>query len=121
LAAPTTRDTGRKDSAHTTELLDRYLPKTAPAYLVLNSKDPRRAIEYWRSALQILVDNQFLARAGEAARTLDDMRQDLPRQDWQDQWLDEAVDLKPGVRMQDAVQACADALPVPFHVHSVQP
>jgi hypothetical protein len=96
------------------ELLDRYLPKTAPAHSVLNSKDPRRAIEYWRSALQILVDNQFLACSGEAARTLDDMRQHLPRQDWQDQWLDEAVNLTPGPHMEEAVQACANALPVTF-------
>lgn len=93
------------------ELLDRYTPKAAPPSEILKSRDPRRAIEYWHGALQILVECGFLAREGEATLSSDAMRQRLPRQEWQEQWLRETVELRPGAKMQGAVQSCAQALP----------
>ena len=94
------------------ELLERYTPRTATPSEVLGSKDPRRAIEYWQGALQILVDCGFLEREGEAKFTYQQLRDALPRQDWQQLWFNQTVDLRPGPQMREAVQACADALPV---------
>lgn len=94
------------------ELLDRYTPRTAPPHEVLQSVNPRRAIEYWHGALAILIDNGFLAPEGEAAWSYKEMRDRLPRQEWQKHWLDETVDLRPGPKMQPAVATCAGALPV---------
>ncbi|HEX8465539.1 MAG TPA: hypothetical protein VF627_13055 [Abditibacterium sp.] len=104
-------DGGLKPSRR--ELLDRYTPKAAAPRDVLSSINPRRAIEYWHGALQILVENGFLAREGEALLSYKAMRERLPRQDWQEHWLDESVELRPGARMQPAVLSCANALPAP--------
>jgi len=93
------------------ELLDRYTPKTAPPDEILNSKDPRRAVEYWHGALQILTDNGFLEREGEGALSLQEMRAAISGYRWQTKWLDARVDLRPGSAMRGAVQACAMALP----------
>lgn len=93
------------------ELLDRYTPKAAPPVEVLRSGHPRRAIEYWNGALQILVECGFLMKEGEAALSLNEMRHKVPRQEWQEQWLNENVELRPGPAMREAVQSCANALP----------
>ena len=93
------------------ELLERYTPRTAPPLEVLNSGHPRRAVEYWQGALQVLIDCEFLAKEGEAALSYQEMRDALPRQEWQNHWWNGAVDLRPGPQMRDAVQSCADALP----------
>lgn len=95
------------------ELLERYTPKAAPPGEVLGSNDPRRAIGYWCGALQILTDCGFLAREGEAALSYEAMRERLPRKEWQNLWLDEKVELRPGTMMRGAVQSCASALPNP--------
>ena len=94
------------------ELLERYTPRTAPPAEVLASINPRRAVEYWQGALQILVECGFLEREGEAKLSYSEMRDALPRQEWQQLWFDQTIDLRPGPRMREAVQACADALPV---------
>ncbi len=94
------------------ELMERYTPRTAPPLEVLNSINPRRAIEYWQGALQTLVECEFLAHEGEAGLTYQQMRDALPRQEWQNGWWNGTVDLRPGPRMREAVQSCADALPV---------
>lgn len=94
------------------ELLERYMPRTAPPLEVLNSNHPRRAVEYWQGALQVLIDCGFLAKDGEALLSYQEMRDALPRQDWQDGWWNGTVDLRPGPQMRDAVQSCANALPV---------
>ena len=94
------------------ELLERYTPRTAPPMEILSGNDPRRAIEYWQGALQILVECGFLEREGEAKLSYQEMREALPRQEWQQLWFNQTVDLRPGPQMRDAVQACADALPI---------
>lgn len=93
------------------ELLDRYTPKAAPPMEILQGSHPRRAIEYWHGALEILVDCGFLAREGEAALSLKAMKSTVPRQDWQENWLGALVELRPGSAMSEAVQSCASALP----------
>lgn len=77
------------------ELLDHYAAKVAPYEEVLSGNDPARAIKYWCDALHILVDNGFIERSGEAACDAKEMRQALPRQNWQDAWLDSIVDIEP--------------------------
>jgi hypothetical protein len=94
------------------ELLERYIPKTAPPNEVLQSVNPRRAIEYWHGALQILIENGFLAPEGEGALSLGEMRAAMVGYRWQTKWLDARVDLRPGPKMQPAVATCAGALPV---------
>lgn len=93
------------------ELLERYTPKTAPPHEVLGGKNPIRALEYWHGALHILVESGFLAHEGEAALSRAEMRAKLPRQEWQETWLNESVELRPGFKLQLPVQACASALP----------
>lgn len=43
------------------ELLEHYSPKVSPPSEMLNGPNPRRALDYWCGALQILVQNRFLA------------------------------------------------------------
>jgi len=94
------------------ELLTHYAPKIADPLQVLRGSDPQRALMYWRGALAILCDQGFLAKEGEGALSLADMKAARPRYEWQDPWLDEHVDLRPGPDMRPAVQASADALPL---------
>ncbi len=87
------------------ELLARYTPKTAPPLDVLSGNDPLRAVEYWRGALQMLVEAGLLSADGEAALGRDEMRQALRRYEWQEPWLDARVPLAPGPRMAAAIRA----------------
>ena len=94
------------------ELLLRYMPKKADPTNVLNSKNPSRALEHWRSALQILKERGFVADIGEAAHpNIEHLTQVESRQAWQDAWLNEEVAIWPGPKMQPPVQQCADKLP----------
>lgn len=94
------------------ELLSAYTPKITPPEEVLGGKNPRRALDYWSAALQLLADEGFVAKSGEATRTAREVGSALPRYFWQDGWLDEPVDLLPGPKMEEAVQRCAHNLPV---------
>ena len=86
------------------ELLNTFVAAEGHYTDVLASKNPRRVLDYWRSALSILADGDvaFLANSGEATAKA----QDLPRQGWQAMWLKEQVDLRPGPEMEAALQAC---------------
>lgn len=95
------------------ELLAAYTPKIAPPEEIFRSKNPRRALEYWRGALQILVEEGFLAKSGEAMRTESEISRELPRYRWQDVWLDTPVTLMPGDLMEATVRRCAENLPIP--------
>jgi len=99
------------------ELLDRYKPATAPVTEVLQSPNPRRAVEYWAGALQILVSAGFLAKEGEAALTLQQMRMKMPRKEWQGEWLSGRADLRPGLNMRDPIRHIAASLPTPRPVN----
>jgi hypothetical protein len=93
------------------ELLDHFTAKVNPYNEVLASNDPRRAIDYWCDALQILADGGFIERTGEAAITAKQMRAALPRQNWQRQWLDQTVNIEPGAEtLKPAIEERTKAL-----------
>ena len=94
------------------ELLTAYTPKIAPPEEIFASKNPRRALEYWRGALQILVEEGFIAKSGEATRTEQQMVSHLPRKGWWEVWINESIELHPGPAMETAVRRCAENLPV---------
>ena len=73
------------------ELLTAFEPAKSPPLQILYSDAPRRAIEYWRAALRLLVDCGLLANNGEAKTAR------KPKgYSWQEAWLNEKVDLQPG-------------------------
>lgn len=90
------------------ELLTLCPPKLSPPLVILGGNTPGRAVEYWHDALQILVDNGLLNNSGEAKRSLSDMKSTLPRQDWQEGWLNEQVDLRPGTELQPTMIALSE-------------
>jgi hypothetical protein len=95
------------------ELLDHYAAKVAPYEEVLESGKPGRVIDYWCGAMQILADEGFIERSGEAAISAKTMRDALPRQNWQDAWLDEAVNIAPSAAMRAQIEERIKALPAP--------
>ncbi|RYZ74050.1 MAG: hypothetical protein EOP09_00990 [Proteobacteria bacterium] len=92
------------------ELLERYPPKTGTVQEVFESGNPRWAIDYWCGALAILVERQLLEYSGEATLTSKEIRAKLPRQGWQNIWLDEKISLTPGAGMKDAITERMKAL-----------
>jgi len=92
------------------ELLTTYTPKSKTPLEVLNGANPKRAIEYWRGALQWLVDIGYLEPYGEAAISKEEA-QKHPRYNWQQDWLKATVSLKPGPRMVAGVAARAANIP----------
>ena len=95
------------------ELLTHYVPRTGSVEDVLNSPNPRRAVEYWAGALEILGNSGFIENSGEAVLGYDAMRAALTRQDWAKEWLDGTTDLRPGVAMTETLKQISRALPVP--------
>lgn len=91
------------------ELLTVYPPKVAPLEEILESNNPRRALGYWHSALEILVEKGVLDSSGEAA--IQNSRIVLPRQGWIEPWCVEQVTLAPGSALKGAVERCARNLP----------
>lgn len=92
------------------ELLERYPPKTGRVGEILESKDPRHAIDYWCGALAILVESGFLDASGEALMTAETMRESVGRQEWSEEWLDETIEVRPGARIVDVVRDRMNAL-----------
>jgi hypothetical protein len=68
------------------ELFERVRPDPNP-FEILLSTSPKRARTYWDAAETMLVDVQFIAKPSVAKK--------WARQDWQDAWLDEPLDLRP--------------------------
>ena len=101
-AAPAIQPTRR-------ELLTRYTPKKNPPLDLLASSNPQRAVKYWRDALAMLVQSGFLSGDGEPARGVADMLKPFGRKGWQEAWLDERVDLRPGAAEMDALRERASA------------
>ena len=95
------------------ELLERYPPKTGTVFEVLTGPNPRYAVEYWCGALKILVENGIVESSGEAAISYEEARQNLPRQDWAESWLDAQIEIRPGELMAPAIAGRAVALPAP--------
>jgi hypothetical protein len=93
------------------ELLSHFAAKIAPYDEILASDNPRRAIDYWHSALQILADEGFIERTGEAAITPKEMRDGLPRKNWQAGWLDQSINIEVGAKTKPAFEIVLNALP----------
>ena len=74
------------------ELLDRLPPKIAVPEEILSSSNPSRAVDYWRGAMQYLVEQGILSPEGEAT---DCKTKQYPRQGWKTLWLNEPVYLTP--------------------------
>ena len=92
------------------ELLSAHPPKVAPLEEVLNSNNPRRALDYWHGALTILVEKGVLDNSGEAAILPSQVV--LPRKGWTGAWCDERVSLVPGSALKTSVERCANNLPI---------
>jgi hypothetical protein len=86
------------------ELLSHYAAKIAPYDEILESNDPSRAIDYWCGALQILADEGFIERTGEAAMSAKEMRAGLPRKNWQALWLDQSINIEVGTKTKPAFE-----------------
>jgi hypothetical protein len=93
------------------ELLSHFAAKIAPYDEILASDNPRRAIDYWHGALQILADEGFIERTGEAAITPKEMRDGLPRKNWQAGWLDQSINIEVGAKTKPAFEIVLNALP----------
>lgn len=93
------------------ELLDHFAAKIAPYEEILAGNDPQRAIKYWCGALQLLADDGFIERIGEAAINAKQMRDGLPPKGWKDIWLDQIVNIEVGAKMKEAFTARVKALP----------
>ncbi len=94
------------------ELLDHYTAKGAPYEEIIESNDPARAIDYWCGGLQILANEGFIERTGEAAISAKEMKNSLPRKNWQNLWLDQMVNIEPSLaKLKPEVAERAKALP----------
>lgn len=93
------------------ELLNHLAAKIAPYDEILESPNPSRAIDYWCDALQILADEQFIERSGEAAITAKEIKSALPRKNWQKLWLDQTVSIEPGAKTKPVFEKVLTALP----------
>lgn len=103
--------TGAAPAIHPTrrELLTRYTPKKNPPLELLTSSDPKRAVKYWRDAIAMLRERGFIAHEAEATRTVAQMLEPFGRKGWQNDWLNERVDLRPGPLVIDAIRERAAA------------
>ncbi len=93
------------------ELLTHYAPRTGSVEDVVNSNDPRRAVQYWASALEILAEVEFIEKSGEVTLGYDKMRAGLGRQDWANDWLNGVTDIRPGPAMIATLEQISCALP----------
>ncbi len=95
------------------ELLTHYKPKTKTVTELLESSNPKRAVNYWHDAVGILCDIGFLAREGEAEKSVEQMLAPHPPYRWQEEWLNASVDVRPGENLVVSLQQRAAALPAP--------
>jgi hypothetical protein len=70
---------------------------------ILDSTNPARARTYWHQAMNILAEKGLVERGNKAngditevERTPEMQMEGLPRKGWQEKWLDEQVDIRPG-------------------------
>lgn len=95
------------------QLLSHFAAKISPYEEILESNDPSRAIDYWCGALQILADERFIERTGEAAMSAKEMCAELPRKNWQDLWLNETVTIEIGAKTKPAFEKVLKSLYAP--------
>lgn len=95
------------------QLLTHYTPKTQTAEWYLESSDPKRAVKYYREALNILAEKGLIAQTGDAAPDVTPAKILKPygRKGWGAAWLDGESGVQIGELWRPAVQKCANALP----------
>lgn len=86
------------------ELLE-FFPPRPSVHDVLDGKDPRRAIDYWETAIAELKAKRVVGYYGETR----DWKRDRPRKGWADPWLDEALKVSPPAEAAAALQAIASS------------
>jgi hypothetical protein len=91
------------------ELLTHYLPKTKSVEEILNGEKPKRAVEYYRAALNILAESGLIAASGDAAKemTAAKMLSDYSGYRWGEKWLDGLCNLAPGPKALLTIEAIA--------------
>jgi hypothetical protein len=95
------------------ELLTHYAPKTKSVEEILASNNPKRALEYYRDALNILLEAGLIAPKGDAAKevTPEKMLESLERKGWSDVWLNGTSGICPGAKWMPPVERLAAASP----------
>ena len=95
------------------EILTHYTPKTKTVEEYLDGDNPKRAVEYYREALNILLENGLISPVGDAAKevTTATMLAPYGRQGWAKAWLEGVSGLLPGDKWKPAVIKQAAALP----------
>ncbi len=95
------------------QLLTHYTPKTQTVESLLSSDKPKRAVTYYREALNILAEKGLIARTGDAAPdvTPATMLRPYGRQGWAEKWLDDESGVQIGELWRPAIQERAKALP----------
>jgi hypothetical protein len=95
------------------ELLTHYAPKTKAVEEILASPNPKRALEYYRDALNILLEAGLIAPKGDAEKevTPDRMIEGFGRKGWGDTWLNGRSGLCPGSKWMPVAEERAHSLP----------
>lgn len=95
------------------EILTHFTPKIQTVEQLLSSNDPKRAVTYYREALNILLESGLIAPEGDAAPgvTPSAMGKPYGRQGWGEKWLCDACNLRAGPKWAPVVEERADALP----------
>lgn len=88
-------------------------PKIQTVEQLLSSDKPKRAVAYYREALQILLESGLIAPEGDAAPgvTPSTMLKPYGRQGWGEKWLSDACNLHPGPKWEPPIKEIADASP----------
>jgi hypothetical protein len=81
-------------------LLEQYAVSTMPYEEVLQSKDPIRALKYWKGAEDYLREGQLIEAPGSALKPEN-------RQDWQSAWLRQRPQWQPGPLLRPVLEALA--------------
>lgn len=83
-------------------LLETFPSKKAPYRSILESPNPKRAIEYWRNAETLLKDANLIETVEPAAP-----KPALPRKGWQAEWLAASPTWRPGTALKGMLEAIA--------------
>ncbi len=82
------------------EILTHYAPKTKGVQELLDSTNPKRAVEHYLDALNILLQNGLISQAGDVEKdiTVAKLLSRYPAYNWAKAWLDGLSGLRPGAK-----------------------
>lgn len=94
------------------ELLTKYTPATGP--IDNYARDPKRIVETYLLALEILEEKGIVKRYGDVLTTAEEqISAHGSRKGWLAQWLDAPARIKPGADLRAALNPIAEKLPPP--------